>query len=177
MDKIKYFIERSYPYLIALLLTYVVLVFEIKIVSNESLNEMLYGTITADSIILGFLGALIPVVISMKKESNLVAYVLEHDRNKLFSKYIKATIKFGLFSVILTLILYVRTSIESIVIREIMALVWAYTTIAFFILTYRCMNCMIMLLFYKEGKNDKNTFKREDSEEIKEFETKHECNH
>lgn len=172
MDKIKYYMERCYPYVIALLLTVSIWHLQINVIYDENLNEMLYGTLTTDSIVLGFLGALIPVVISMRKESKLAEYVFKNDKKNLFMKYIIATIKHGLLSIVFTLVLYVRESIEFKNAKELLPFIWIYITISFFVLTYRCMSYMLIILFAKEKDNNAN-FVIEDSEEIKEFEEEH----
>lgn len=65
-----------------------------------------------DSIIIGFIGAIIPVILSMKNESKLVKYVFEKDKDNLFRKYMSITIGIGLIDVTVSLLVYTKDIIN-----------------------------------------------------------------
>ena len=73
---------------------------------NKNFNDALDGGATVVALIIGFLGAILPVILGMKNESKFVKYVFEKDKKRLFKKYIKATIITGLVSLCLTIIMY-----------------------------------------------------------------------
>ena len=175
MDVIKYCFERIYPYIIAILLTKFIYSLEMDIMVNQNLNELLEGVITIDSIIIGFLGALLPVITSLKAESEFVKYVFEADKQNLFAKYIKATIQFGFISAGITLVMFLRDSIANELAKVILLYFWIFVTIAFLALTYRCMGHMSTLMFedYKKWNSGENIDKKEKSAEELAFEEKH----
>ena len=84
-----YYLERSYPYVGAGIIT-VILIYILKIdpVDSSNINDIIDGIVTLDSIIIGFIGAIIPVILSMKNESKLVRYVFDRDSDNLFRRYI-----------------------------------------------------------------------------------------
>lgn len=175
-ETVKYYIERSYPYVIALLLTLIILQQKVTFEDNPNFNDALAGVITINSIIIGFLGAVMPVVMSMKNESKFVKYVFEKDVNNLFVKYMKATIKFGLLNAGITLAMYVRTSIKNCIVQDLLKYCWLWLSILFFILTYRCMGHMMNMIFAKdEGDLPTNDVEEKvKTQEIIDFENRHE---
>lgn len=174
-ETIKYYIERLYPYVIALVISLIIKKLKITFEYNPNFNDVLTGIITINSIIIGFLGAVMPVVMSMKNESKFVKYVFEKDVNNLFVKYMKATIKFGLLNAGITLVMYVRTSIKNSVAQEFLKYSWLWLSILFFILTYRCMGHMMSMIFAKDEDDlpPDNVEGKIKSQEIIEFENRH----
>lgn len=150
-NTVGYIVERSYPYLLALLSVFFMIKYEFIFINDANLNDMLGGVITIDSIIIGFLGAIMPVIMSMKNESKFVKYVFEKDKDNLFTKYIRATILYGLISAALTLSLYIRNSINSDDAKKVLFYVWVFVTILFIFLTYRSMSHMLTLVFANDN--------------------------
>jgi hypothetical protein len=171
----KYYCERLYPYILSFVSVTIIYKSEIDILCSNNLNDMLGAVITLESIIIGFLGAIMPVILSMKNESKFVRYVFEKDRKHLFLKYIKITIKFGLLSAALTIILYLQDIINNDIERKVVEYIWLFVTISFFCLTYRCMVYMIILIFSDDSEifsNVPNNIELE-SERIKNFKEQH----
>ena len=96
MYRIKYGAERLYPYIGALFLVYLVRCIELNIMTDDGYKDLLDGLITLDSIIIGLLGTVIPVVLSARNESEFVKYVFEKDKENLFYKYLKMTLLLAL---------------------------------------------------------------------------------
>lgn len=145
----KYVLERLYPYLFACAIVIGCYVKTFNVMDNPDYKEVLNGLISLDSIILGFLGAVMPVVLSMKSESRFVKYVFEKDRENLFAKYLKATVFLGLINVILSLGMHVRECLpDAIKIKAYY--IWIFISVAFVVATYRSMSYMISLVFSKE---------------------------
>lgn len=75
---------------------------------SKNINDALDAVITVSSLIIGFLGAVLPVIMSMKNDSKLVKYVFERDKDKLFLKYIKQTLIVGVLVIIVSVTVYFR---------------------------------------------------------------------
>lgn len=56
---------------------------------DKNYSDLLDGLVTLISIIIGFLGAMLPIVLSLKENSEFVQYIFKEDREKLFYKYMK----------------------------------------------------------------------------------------
>lgn len=146
----KYILERSYPYILAILATLAFQRVAEGVMENANFEDALGGLVTLDSIIIGFFGAIMPVVISMKNESKLVKYVFENDKKGLFSKYLKITIFSGLISAILSLSMYVRESFSHPNTKVYLYKGWIFFTVLFIATTYRSLSYMILLMFSKD---------------------------
>lgn len=150
MEKFKYIIERIYPYLIAACITFLVWYNKIDFIVSKNLNDALNGVISFDAIVIGFLGAIMPVILSMKNESKFVKYVFENDEKDLFKSYLFVTIKLGILNVILTLAVFLRDSYTQDNLVEILMHLWLLSLMSFMFCTMRSMGHMITLLFSKE---------------------------
>lgn len=150
MKKLKYVLERGYPYIIAISAS--IILQRVKgVLDNANFGELLSGIITLDSIVIGFFGAIMPVILSMKNESKFVRYVFENDKEGLFSKYLKITVFSGLLSAVSSLSMYLRDSFIHICVRGILYTVWIFVTALFLTSTYRSLSYMIMLVFSKDN--------------------------
>ena len=176
--KVKYHIERIYPYLISVIIISVIIFFKLDFLSNKNFNNVLDGVINLVSIIIGFMGAMMPIILSMKNESKFVKYVFEKDTEELFKKYLKVTIKVGLTNAGLTLLMYLKDSIVNTFMKYILYYAWMFSIILFLFLTMRSMSYMITLFFSKDGneKDNKdqkqdtvNIYSNEEREETKDF--------
>lgn len=146
-DRIMYVWERLYPHIIALAVTTLTIYFSFNPISSSKIDSLIDGIVTLDSIIIGFMGAIIPVILSMKNESKLVKYVFDRDKKGLFKKYISETIGYGLLDVCISLVIYVRDIITNKLILKILAFLFVYTFFTFMLSTYRSMYCMLKLIF------------------------------
>lgn len=152
--RLKYLSERGYPYVISLIATIICEYTGFNMMVDETgFTELLNGLITLDSIIIGFLGAVMPVILSMKNESKFVKYVFENDEENLFCKYLKMTLLLGICNVVLCLVLQVRKAI--LIEYQLMCYyVWIFMTVVFLAATYRSMSYMIALVFSKDVRGD-----------------------
>lgn len=152
--RLKYLSERGYPYIIALIATITCEYIGFNMmVDEEGFTELLNGLITLDSIIIGFLGAVMPVILSMKNESKFVKYVFEKDEENLFCKYLKITLLLGICNVVFCLVLQVRKTIL-IEYRLMCYYAWIFFTIVFLMATYRSVSYMIALIFSKDEEDN-----------------------
>lgn len=125
--------------------------FKFNVMKTNGFKELLDGLVTLDSIIIGFLGAVMPVILSMKNESKFARYVFEKDTKNLFCKYLKITVLLGICNVVLTLMMHVREAIPGRWQLDFYYL-WIFVTVAFLLATYRSMSHMITLIFTKDSK-------------------------
>lgn len=171
---IKYYIERTYPYIFSIIAVVLIRYFNINFLADTSLNNALDGVVNLDSIIIGFMGAIMPIILSMKNESKFVKYVFEKDKEELFKQYLKMTIKIGIINVGLTILMYLRNSILNIYMNNLLYYGWLFSIILFLLLTMRSMSYMITLFFSKDELDFQNkestankTYTDEEHEAIK----------
>lgn len=142
-----YLWERTYPHIIALVITIVLKCLSFEPLNSLQVDSLVDGIVTLDSIIIGFLGAIIPVIISMKNESKIVRYIFDRDSEGLFKKYILETIAYGLFDVCVSLSIYMRDIIHFDKGVKLLSLLFMYMFFLFVLSTYRSMSSMLKLLF------------------------------
>lgn len=155
-NSIGYFWERLYPYVIGCIVSILCFKFDFNIRANNNFEDLLGGLVTLGSIIIGFLGAILPTVLSMRNESAFVKYVFDKDKEKLFSKYLKATISLGLIDVLVSLVMYVRDNFPKRI-GEFVYYWWIFITIAFIVATYRSLTHMVSLMFAEEDQEIDNS--------------------
>lgn len=142
-----YLLERTYPHIIALIMTVVMGILSFDPLESLQIDSLVDGIVTLDSIIIGFLGAIIPVIISMKNESKIVRYIFDRDTDGLFKKYILETIAYGLIDVCISLTVYMRDIITFDKFIKMLSVLFMYMFFLFVLSTYRSMSCMLKLLF------------------------------
>lgn len=147
-----YTAERLYPYIGAGIITAILKALKFDPVNSSNINDIIDGIVTLDSIIIGFIGAIIPVILSMKNESKLVRYVFDRDTDNLFRKYISATICVGLIDVCVSLAIYARDIITNRFAQVSIRVLFLYFFVLFLLCTYRSMTCMLRLLFSDDKK-------------------------
>lgn len=153
----KYYVERIYPYGIAIIMAVILQRVATGIMNDNNFNDLINDLVTFDSIVIGFFGAIMPVILSMKNESKFVKYVFEKDEKGLFSKYLKVTLFSGLCSAVLSLSLYTRDVFAHKEIKHLLYTAWIFATTLFLTATYRSLSHMITLVFEKDGVGDRKT--------------------
>ena len=151
MERIKYYFERGYPYIISVITFVLLYRYNINFMSNHNFNDAIDGISTISSLIIGFLGAILPVILGMKNESKFVKYVFENDKNKLFLKYIKEDIVFGLLTLFISFVLYFKDETIFTDIKDYFFCFWFALIILFLLLTYRCLSKMLSLIFSSDN--------------------------
>lgn len=164
MEKLKYYLERSYPYLIAVIVGVLLYKFKINFTMNHNFNDAIDGISTISSLIVGFLGAILPVILGMKNESKFVKYVFDNDINKLFLKYIKEDIAFGLITLFISFVLYFREEAVFANIKAYIFYFWTALIILFLLLTYRCLSKMLSLIFSSDSELLENLYSESEEE-------------
>ncbi len=151
MEKLRYYFERGYPYVISVIVFALLYRYKINFISNGNFNDAIDGISTIASLIVGFLGAILPVILGMKNESKFVKYVFENDINKLFLKYIKEDIAFGLLTLFVSVALYFKDETIFGKINVYIFYLWTSLIVLFLLLTYRCLSKMLTLIFSSDN--------------------------
>lgn len=142
---------------------------EFNFLGNSNVDNLIDGLVTMESIVIGLMGAIIPVVLSMKNESKFVKYVFENDTHGLFRKYLTVTIGAGLMSVIFSLAMYIRDEYTEKVLN-IMYYSWIFLIFLFLFLTYRSMKYMILIIFspdQEEKETEEISISREEQQTLR----------
>lgn len=79
----KYYYERFSPYVFSFVVVLILYKKNINFIENVNMDNALDGVNTLGALIIGFLGAILPVILGMKNESKMVKYVFEKDSEKL----------------------------------------------------------------------------------------------
>jgi hypothetical protein len=150
-NKVLITIEVILPFLIAALITTVALSlgFNSKI---DKFEKIVDGTITFSSILVGFLAALMGILVSIK-DSDIVKHIFEVRGKVLLAVYLSETIFLGFLTVIASGVMY--PFIEN---SEILwpFIVWQITIFWFFPSSIRIVFVMMLILF-KSPTKLKNT--------------------
>lgn len=157
MENIKYYFERSYPYIFAGVICIIIKKMNIDFFSGDSLKNALDAVNTIAALIIGFLGAILPVILGMKNESKLVKYVFENDKKRLFLKYIKSNVIIGLLLVFFTVSLYFENKYTWLR-RKVLFDIWVFILCAFLLGTYRSLSNMLNLIFSTDDDFKTNGF-------------------
>lgn len=108
------------------------------------MNDALSGVITVCSIIIGFLGAILPVILGMRNDSKVARYIFELDEDKLFLKYTKVTLLYGLILIMISVLLYFREDLSH---GKAFFYAWVFMIVLFLVATYRSVGNMMTLIF------------------------------
>ncbi|SFK12451.1 hypothetical protein SAMN04487936_107212 [Halobacillus dabanensis] len=98
------FIEKMYPYIIALLSAVIVYWFKWGIIDINNFKEILNATITFSSIIIAFLSTMVSIFISLAG-SHVMQRIKDEDGEGLLTSYIAQTVIGGLLLVVYSMVL------------------------------------------------------------------------
>lgn len=167
----KKLIEMVYPYVLSVIIFVLFKFAKNNLYQSKNINDALDAVITVSSLIIGFLGAVLPVIMSMKNDSKFVKYVFERDKDKLFLKYIKQTLIVGVLVIIVSVTVYFRDQYKGIWYEKWNIPILAYILSCFLLCTYRCFSNMLNLIFMNDVELflDDDSFRKKTSSEL-EFE-------
>ena len=169
----KKIVEIVYPYVVSLVVLFLFIKFDKNLYQSTNINSALEAVITVSSLIIGFLGAILPIIMSMKNDSKLVKYVFERDKDRLFLKYIKQTLIVGILVIVFAVTIYFRYQYAGTWYEARCISILAYVLSCFLLCTYRCLSNMLNLIFTKDTdlQTAKESFSNKTLREI-EFEKK-----
>lgn len=170
-DYMKKLIEMLYPYVLSVIIFVLFKFAKNSLYQSKNINDALDAVITVSSLIIGFLGAVLPVIMSMKNDSKLVKYVFERDKDKLFLKYIKQTLIVGVLVIIVSVTVYFRDQYKDTWYEKWNIPILAYMLLCFLLCTYRCFSNMLNRIFMNDVELflDDDSFRKKTSSEL-EFE-------
>lgn len=152
---IKYVGERVYPYVISVIIAIIFYQLKYNFVGSKNISGAIEGVITVASLIIGFMGAMLPVLSMMRQNSDFVRDVFSNDQKGLFLKYLKAMLLSGLFLIVFSILLYFVSEMPDGVLKKYGFYGWIYMISCFMLTTYRCMSGVLKLVFEDGGKQDK----------------------
>lgn len=105
MDRILGFLERFCPSIISIVFTSLI-VMNVELTNlPPKFDNILNGVITFSSILIGFIGVLISILLTIK-DSNLIRELFKKVQGKILKKYFKFSLISGFLVVLFSLILY-----------------------------------------------------------------------
>lgn len=163
--------EKIYPGIGGLIVLTICWKFNLNFFNSKNISEALNADITVASIIIGFLGAVLPVVLAMKNDSFFVRYVFEMDKDKLFLEYIKKTIVSAIISIVISMLLYFRDLFFNYYLLKSLFFLWIGSFVYMLLCTYRSVSNMIKLMF-SEDRFIPDCFKSMNQEKTRKLEKK-----
>lgn len=152
-DAVKGIWERIYPIFGGMVFSLLIYVYNLVniIISSE---KILDSTITFTSIIVGFVGALIGILFSIR-DTDIINELFKKNERKILKKYFQWTVISGLLLVLISTILYLHNSIYktyeflnlNIRLIDIIFSLWAYLVGYFVLSTYRITDVMMYIIF------------------------------
>lgn len=157
---ISYYVERIGPYIIPIPILcafiYLIVIDDIK-----RLTEAFTIYATIDTIIIGFTGTIVSVMMSLKYDSDLVKEILKDNR---FKSYVNECLVIGFIGAILTLLVIMLYEIENYKkITDIFIYISVYFVLTTFTTFYRFFKICMYLLFWEDETHEEK-FKKPDQD-------------
>ncbi|MDF2544912.1 MAG: hypothetical protein K0S47_4630 [Herbinix sp.] len=165
------FMGFAYPYFISLIVT--ALLFRVGFnYSFKGFDKILDAAITFSSIIVGFLGALLGILVSIK-ESKIVKAIFKTKEKFTLKYYFEEAFAIGIAVVILTCAMYVLINTNNKWSITIFYYLWLFTTILFIPSSYRIVSLLMAVFFnsnneYSGGRPEGNDLNKDELEAAKE---------
>lgn len=166
--------ESIYPFCLAIVISGLSHAFLDCASFGDSFDNILNGAIVFSSIIVGFLGTLLAILFSIKN-TELVRYIFNHTKKRVFLKYFRNTILSGLAIVIISSLLFLGTSIPDINIKNLnissfkyLFTIWIFLCMYFVLASYRIVNIIMLIIF----KDEKASEKKPDGKQLSDDEAK-----
>lgn len=152
-------IERTYPYVLAILFGAVMVLFHVDYSRSEYLNDAVGASLTVCSILIGFVGTLASIIATSKGNNALVDRVFQYGGGRLLKAYTGEMIMEGIVFDIVGVLMYFRDDIglarvgsgsevsEALGVPRILFYIWAVLLLLFLLLAFRCFSNMLKLLF------------------------------
>lgn len=141
------FLEKYGPLLISVFLTSFFVYFEINWITNEDINHIAEVAITAASILVGLIGALIPILTGMRDTTKYIRLVMNTDGGKLLKKYSEKAILTGLIFIVVCLFVMFNKSYDRTFIYNKVFYIWLFTGFIFLTNSFRCLNFTLKLMY------------------------------
>lgn len=123
--------------------------FMMLIATSDQLSDALTGILTFTTLILGFIGVLLPAIMGMKKESDLVGKFFRRVSPKRFSSFVRNNILAGLLLTICVVVMFFTGDfLDNDFTKIAMLISWAtvFFSIYFIVTTFCVLNLLLRLL-------------------------------
>lgn len=117
----------------------------------KNLDKVLEGTTNFSSILLGFLGALLGILLSIK-DSDIVRYIFDQKGSSWLKFYFNESFIFGLIVVILSAVMQVFID-ESSSFAKVLFLSWIFSLTYFMYSTFRIVRFLMKIFFNSNAVN------------------------
>ena len=158
-------LERTWPYIVAFGATILWFMVGYNMADSQGYNNALDSTSNMCAILLGFVVAMFPVVLSLRRQGNYIDKVIKCGGDLLKSYYVETMIS-GVFLIIIITVSYFRMDARECI-KEILFYVWIFCVISFLSCSLRCTYFLFRLMLPQkeqripeEGKSEKK-FKEE----------------
>ena len=142
--------EKSYPYVLSIIPFALFVLFGSNFIENPNIDEALNALLMVASLVVGFIGAILPIILSARTDSRVIRHVFIQDKERLFLKYIKQTIFMGIILIMISVSLYFREQYEGSFYYEYGFAILTYVLFAFLLCTFRVLNNMLNLIFLND---------------------------
>jgi hypothetical protein len=155
--------ERIYPYILGGVFTIALLLFGFK-PNVQGFEKVVDGLITFSSIVVGFLSALLAVILSLSN-TEVVKYIFSYTRKGRFTKkkrivffsYCKQAIYFGFVCIFMSISMYLLKDKKVFnTFQEIAFISWLYIAFTFIGCSVRIIDLLILILTKVSGDLTKN---------------------
>ncbi len=141
-------VERTWPYIVAFGITIIWFFAGYNMANSERYDNALDSTLNMCAILLGFISATFPIILSLRRQGNYVDKVVKMGRDLLKSYYVE-TIMSGFLLIIIITISYFRMDARECI-KDILFYIWLFCIMEFLCCSVRCMYFLIRLILPKE---------------------------
>ena len=145
------FFERTHPYLIAICITMLWFFFGKDLSQSNGFDNALDSTSTMCSILLGFVAAIFPVILSLRTKGNYIDKVISNG-GRLLKSYCVESIISGFVLIIGNTLNYFRFDTRPLI-KLILFYFWIFCVVSFIFCSIRSMYFLIRLIMPKETIN------------------------
>lgn len=143
--------ERIYPWVAGMAAW--LFLYSLKITPMvKGFEKVLDGVITFSSITIGFLGALLAIILSISKSEvikHLYTYVDINNGKDVFYRYFREVIMLGFFVVIFSIFMYVLKEKYPFPFGDFVFYLWAFSTACFIMSSFRIIRILMGALFWE----------------------------
>lgn len=155
--------ERYNPIILGFLAVGITWFFKLK-PSIAGFEKVLDGVITFSSIVIGFLGALLAIILSISK-SNVIQHLYKHVHHtkgkNYFYNYFQEAIIVGFIVVISSIFMYVFRKMTTLPWYGHMTFyIWIFSTAFFLAAAFRIINILMLTLFVESQKSHQEEYKQ-----------------
>jgi len=171
--------ERHYPWVGGLIFTIFLYLLQFR-PNLKGYEKVLDGVITFTSIVVGFLSALLAVILSISKSrvmKHLYEYLEKYDDEdvekgrKVFIGFFKQTFISGFLAVLISIWMYLIKEISPIPVYGIIVFLgWMFTVLFFVLTSFRIINILMITLFKVMESDNKQMYVQSDAMSAKEIE-------